>query len=199
MLYCNVKRCRALINSIFNAWKAPWISTWEDEGTDQITSVSTERIFLGNESAGAYRVHLLNLLATPVTLCKGWQSGSKLTPSPYEKAQTSEEAERLQHTVYSSHWHAIAESKRDLPCFAVQVSTKAPCYRRRKPPSASRYFYCLLIMMHPLFMKNQLNNPIGRCVISYLTNRHEQSSKTLGNASTQITAHTPANGQRPYW
>ncbi len=37
--------------------------------------------------------HLRNLLATPVTLCKGWQSGSKLTPAPYEneKAQTSEE------------------------------------------------------------------------------------------------------------
>ncbi len=34
---------------------------------------------------------VLNLLATPVTLCKGWQSGSKLTPAPYEKAQTSEE------------------------------------------------------------------------------------------------------------
>ncbi len=37
--------------------------------------------------------HLLNLLATPVTLCKGWQSGSKLIPALYEKA-------RLQHTVY---------------------------------------------------------------------------------------------------
>ncbi len=29
------------------------------------------------------------LLATTVTLCKGWQSGSKLIPAPYEKAQTS--------------------------------------------------------------------------------------------------------------
>ncbi len=32
--------------------------------------------------------HLLNLLATPVTLCKGWQSGTMLIPVLYEAAPT---------------------------------------------------------------------------------------------------------------
>ena len=42
--------------------------------------------------------HLLNLLATPVTLCQGWQSGSRITPAPYEKAQASEEiCKRVAH------------------------------------------------------------------------------------------------------
>ncbi len=35
------------------------------------------------------------MLGTHVTLSQEWQSGSKLTPAPYEKAQT---AERLEHT-----------------------------------------------------------------------------------------------------
>ncbi len=30
--------------------------------------------------------HLPNLLATPVTLCKGWQSGSMLIPALYEQS-----------------------------------------------------------------------------------------------------------------
>ena len=49
--------------------------------------------------------HLLNLIATPVTLCQGWQSGSRITPAPYEKPQASEEiCKRAAHP--SSKWQS---------------------------------------------------------------------------------------------
>ncbi len=77
----------------------------------------------GGRAAPTYMLHQA-MIATPVTFCKGWQSGSKLTHAPYEKAQTSEEfpypnpnpnpnpiymqaAERLQHTCYTREIHQI--------------------------------------------------------------------------------------------
>ncbi len=52
--------------------------------------------------------NMVNLLATPVTLCKGWQSRSKLTPAPYEKAQTSEEKRQSDsNTQFADKWHKV--------------------------------------------------------------------------------------------
>ncbi len=52
--------------------------------------------------------HLLNLLATPVTLCQGWQSGSKLIPALYEKAQAPEKKylQRQSSSNIRRNWHS---------------------------------------------------------------------------------------------
>ncbi len=41
--------------------------------------------------ASLSKLYCCAIMYSRYSLCKGWQNGSKLTPAPYEKAQTSEE------------------------------------------------------------------------------------------------------------